>query len=57
MILDMSLQYETRMATLRTMVLVMILLMAILTKPGRMMITDTMIRDRRGMEKDDNTDR
>ena len=38
MILDMSLQYETRMATLRTMVLVMILLMAMLTKPCRMMI-------------------
>ena len=45
-----------RVATLRTMVLVMILLMAMLTKPGRIRITGTMIR-RSGMEKESNTDR
>ena len=45
-----------RMATLRTMVLVMILLMAMLTKPGRIRITGTMIR-RSAMEKESNTDR
>ena len=41
---------------MRTMVLVMILLMAMLTKPGRIRITGTMIR-RSGMEKESNTDR
>ena len=43
----MSLQLR-RMATLRTMALVMILLMAMLTKACRMMklVTSTMMRDR-----------
>ena len=42
------------MATLRTMVLVMILFMAMLTKPCRMMVTSA--KDRVGIGEMDNDD-